>query len=449
MSYQLIPLRTPGIVANWEVIQVGFTSGLRVTRACQVVIRCGYRSGIADSEIPVKMPPECLSSGASMRVKRIADVLALVILSVGTHSLAQAGTPSDHGSLAATSADDQAHAALRTGYRDFIFGQGMVDEQYFDEIKAGKPPHVPRFSYTQAMRTSEEGEETIRSIITDAYTAMRSNDAENEREIHALQAEPYSHERDAKMTLRFDQREQYQRDIVERAMTKLKDALSNEDFQRLDWYVRTFERVGTPKALRPSSSWSFTAHLRRIDTWPAIYATPNRTMIETVARDSSGRVCQRKQWDDGHTAVSIYDPTTDTTTSWWSDKKEATIRQLHTPQPNVPLSLRATKPVESEDSICATKSWQRNESLGTKTIKGLIAKGTRSSTCVPAHVAHNDEPQVLTAERWDAMDGALTVSEVLSAPWSDSYTVELTDIDFGAPDRGLFQIPEDYVIVRK
>jgi hypothetical protein len=47
------------------------------------------------------------------------------------------------------------------------------------------------------------------------------------------------------------------------------------------------------------------------------------------------------------------------------------------------------------------------------------------------------------------MDGALTVSEVLSAPWSNSYTVELTDIDFGAPDWGLFQIPEGYVIVRK
>jgi hypothetical protein len=207
--------------------------------------------------------------------------------------------------------------------------------------------------------------------------------------------------------------------------------------------------VGTPKALKPSSSWSFTAHLRRIDTWPAIYATPNRTTIETVARDSSGKVFHGTQWDDGHTAVSIYDPAEDTTTNWRSDKKEATIWQLHTPQPSGLLSPRATKPVESEDSICATKSWQRNESLGTKTIKGVIAKGTRSSTCIPAHVAHNDEPQVLTDERWDAMDGALTVSEVLSAPWSNSYTVELTDIDFGAPDGGLFQIPEGYVIVRK
>ena len=384
-----------------------------------------------------------------MRVKRIADVLALVVLSIGTHSHAQAGTPSDQSSMAATSMDDPAHVALRTGYREFIFGQGMEDEQYLGAIEAGKPPLVPRFSYTKTLHTSQDKEDAIRSVIVTAYTRLRANNAEYANDMKGLIGKGYSREDVVKMDALGKQRVETENAIVEQAMAQLRSLLADDDFQRLDWYVRTLERVGTPKALKPSSSWSFTAHLRRIDTWPAIYATPNRTTIETVARDSSGKVFHGTQWDDGHTAVSIYDPAEDTTTNWRSDKKEATIWQLHTPQPNGLLSPRATKPVESEDSICATKSWQRNESLGTKTIKGVIAKGTRSSTCVPARVAHNDEPQILTDERWDAMDGALTVFEVLSAPWSNSYTVELTDIDFGAPDGGLFQIPEGYVIVRK
>ena len=175
-------------------------------------------------------------------------ICVLVLLSSSIAMGAQtpnAGTAeSQSSSMTVPHNDQEARAKLAAGYKEFIFGQGNADEQYQGAIQAGKKPLVSRFSYAKFTHTSEDAEEVIHSIIFTTYKSIRANDAQCESDIHSLQAQTYSAELDAKMQLRFEQRSKSEMAIVEQARAQLKNTLTQEDFQNLDWYVRTLERVG-------------------------------------------------------------------------------------------------------------------------------------------------------------------------------------------------------------
>ena len=212
----------------------------------QIVAQHGYRSGIAQFQDFKENAFEyrCVG-GALMHIKRIADQFALAAISIGMQSHAQEmRTPSGQSHPVETSMNRQAQIDLRAGYRDFIFGHGMEDEQYMDAIRAGKNPSVPRASYAEGIHTSEGAEEGIHSVIFAAYKSMRANNDHYQHDMNLLTGKGYSPEDVAKMDALGEQRVEKENAIVEQAIAQLRNLLTDEDFRRMDWYVRTLERIG-------------------------------------------------------------------------------------------------------------------------------------------------------------------------------------------------------------
>ena len=84
------------------------------------------------------------------------------------------------------------------------------------------------------------------------------------------------------------------------------------------------------------------------------------------------------------------------------------------------------------------------EQLGTKTINGLQAEGTRVTRTIAAGTIGNDKPIQVVTERWMSSDLQLPLTTTHTDPMMGTATTNLTNINRTAPDPSLFQIPSDY-----
>ncbi len=84
------------------------------------------------------------------------------------------------------------------------------------------------------------------------------------------------------------------------------------------------------------------------------------------------------------------------------------------------------------------------EDLGTTTIQGVEARGTRTTTTIPAGEIGNDQPIVTTSEHWISRDFGLVVREITDDPRTGKRTRELVSLDRGEPDIAAFQPPDGY-----
>lgn len=85
-------------------------------------------------------------------------------------------------------------------------------------------------------------------------------------------------------------------------------------------------------------------------------------------------------------------------------------------------------------------------SLGTKTINGVKAEGTRYTRTIPAGAIGNEKPIAITAERWYSPDLHVTVMTRRSDPRLGETVFEMTNIQRQEPDASLFKVPSDYTI---
>jgi hypothetical protein len=85
-------------------------------------------------------------------------------------------------------------------------------------------------------------------------------------------------------------------------------------------------------------------------------------------------------------------------------------------------------------------------SLGTRTVNGVIANGTRDTRTIPAGQIGNEKPIVITTERWYSPDLQTTVMSKRSDPRIGETLFELTNIQRKEPDASLFQVPSDYTV---
>lgn len=83
-------------------------------------------------------------------------------------------------------------------------------------------------------------------------------------------------------------------------------------------------------------------------------------------------------------------------------------------------------------------------SLGTKTIQGVTVEGTRTTSTIPAGAMGNQQPIVITFERWYSPDLLTNVMTVRSNPFEGKTTYMLTNLKRGEPDASLFTVPSDY-----
>lgn len=85
-------------------------------------------------------------------------------------------------------------------------------------------------------------------------------------------------------------------------------------------------------------------------------------------------------------------------------------------------------------------------SLGTQTVNGVSAVGTRITRTIPAGEIGNQKPIVITIEKWYSPDLQETVMTKRSDPRMGETVFQLTDIQRTEPAATLFQVPADYTV---
>jgi hypothetical protein len=86
------------------------------------------------------------------------------------------------------------------------------------------------------------------------------------------------------------------------------------------------------------------------------------------------------------------------------------------------------------------------ESLGTQTIEGVQAEGTRTTRTIPVGAIGNDQPIQIVTERWFSPDLQTFVMVKHSDPREGETTYQLSGISRSAPDASLFEVPADYTV---
>jgi len=84
------------------------------------------------------------------------------------------------------------------------------------------------------------------------------------------------------------------------------------------------------------------------------------------------------------------------------------------------------------------------ESLGTRVIEGLEARGTRSTFVIPEGRIGNDRPLNIVSELWESTELKIPVLSRHSDPRTGITEYRLFNIGRGEPPAGLFEIPPDY-----
>jgi len=180
--------------------------------------------------------------------------------------------------------------------------------------------------------------------------------------------------------------------------------------------------------------------------------------IAREARDSSGRTYRENRPEvplgvevpaPSFSYVNVFDPVNRITISWSSNSKEAT--EFHMPEPGqmrpVPPAAAVVQPgLVPAPAVRIDRPKPQVEDLGTKTISGLEAVGTRTTRVIPAGQAGNDQPLTVIHETWMSPELREVVLQIDDDPRSGVRTTELTDIERGEPDPALFQVPEGYTV---
>ncbi len=184
----------------------------------------------------------------------------------------------------------------------------------------------------------------------------------------------------------------------------------------------------------------------------------DRTTTGTIARDSEGRTRRDMalpalgSWGTSGQAapqvVFINDSVAGTEYVLQPDRK--TARKLEfshgrkhggRPQNSGFVPRSETEGTNNQTNVTTT-------SLGTQTINGVQAEGTRVTRTIPAGAIGNANPIVITSERWYSTELQTVVMTKRSDPRMGQTTFQLTNIQKQEPDATLFQVPSDYTVMQ-
>jgi hypothetical protein len=119
----------------------------------------------------------------------------------------------------------------------------------------------------------------------------------------------------------------------------------------------------------------------------------------------------------------------------------------------LPASHRGTKnPGAMQDKFEAHVQQEiangtlKKEDLGTQTINGVAAQGTRYTSTIPIGQIGNDKPITVVTERWYSADLQVVVKSTRTDPRFGSTTYTVTNIQRQEPAATLFAVPADYTV---
>jgi hypothetical protein len=177
------------------------------------------------------------------------------------------------------------------------------------------------------------------------------------------------------------------------------------------------------------------------------FADGNRIVRRTSAllyRDSRGRT--RREVALGDVAgivvagnplriITIHDP--DSKTTYVFDPDNRLVQLGSAARGGLP------PPADSQQQVTPpVDSAEREESLGTRTIEGLLCEGTRKTTTIPAGAIGNERPITTVAERWYSRELQLLIRSRVSDPRFGETTYRVTKITRAEPFESLFQMPQ-------
>ena len=171
----------------------------------------------------------------------------------------------------------------------------------------------------------------------------------------------------------------------------------------------------------------------------------------TVYRDSQGRVRREVEFElatpttgaNKRTMIVITDPVSGNRYMLNPQNKTAHQMPLHPPKP--PASDAAMSGPEHPGKFAGDNV--ATEQLGTKSILGLQAQGTRVTRTIPAGQIGNAKPIQVVTERWVSTDLQFPLAMTHSDPMMGTVTSKVTSVNRGEPDASLFQVPSDYKLV--
>ena len=88
------------------------------------------------------------------------------------------------------------------------------------------------------------------------------------------------------------------------------------------------------------------------------------------------------------------------------------------------------------------------EELGTQTVNGVTAAGTRVTHTIPANTIGNAQAIQIVREVWRSADLKVPVMVKTSDPRFGSEVTQLTNVNRAEPDASLFQTPADYAVTK-
>jgi len=88
----------------------------------------------------------------------------------------------------------------------------------------------------------------------------------------------------------------------------------------------------------------------------------------------------------------------------------------------------------------------KTESLGSKTLEGVTAEGTRTTITIPAGQEGNEQPMQTTVETWYSRDLQTVVYSKRNDPRNGETIMRYTNISRVEPAHSLFEVPVDYKI---
>jgi len=110
------------------------------------------------------------------------------------------------------------------------------------------------------------------------------------------------------------------------------------------------------------------------------------------------------------------------------------------PAPEPKRSAAARKPDTQAGDVT-------NEVLGTQTVEGVAAEGTRQTIVYPTGSHGNDAPFSVVSENWWSRELQLTVLSTRDDPRSGVETQKIVNLSTQEPDPALFMVPAGYTVV--
>lgn len=179
----------------------------------------------------------------------------------------------------------------------------------------------------------------------------------------------------------------------------------------------------------------------------------DRKIQSNVYRDGQGRTRRETTFTGvgafapaGQTRslVTIHDPVASTAYVLHADTKVA--EQLPIPPAGPKNDANVQNKMEARLQQEIADGTVKKEDLGTQTVNGITAQGTRYTRVIPARQVGNANPITVVNEQWYSPDLQVMVKIARSDPRFGQITYTLTSIQRTEPAASLFTVPSDYTV---